>query len=83
MTAVAVWAFAHLLLNGDSRSMILFGGMGIWAVLEMVLINRRDGEWVKPEAASWAREIRGLVISIVVMVVVVMLHPYIAGVAIR
>ena len=83
LTGVAVWAFTHLLLNGDSRSLVLFGGLGIWAILEMIFINRKEGEWVKPEAPSWAREIRGLVISIVVMVVVVMLHPYIAGVAIR
>ena len=82
LTAVIVWAFAHLMLNGDSRSILLFGGMGLWAILEIIFINRRDGEWVKPPVAGWAREIRGLAISLVVVVVVVMLHPYMTGVAI-
>jgi uncharacterized membrane protein len=83
LTGVMVWALAHLLMNGDSRSVLLFGGMGIWATLEIVLINRRDGEWVKKPAPGWGREIKGLVISFVIFAVVVMLHPYMTGVAIR
>ncbi|MBW8185447.1 NnrU family protein [Shewanella sp. NR704-98] len=27
LTSVLVWSIAHLILNGDSRSLILFGGM--------------------------------------------------------
>ena len=83
LTGVIVWAFAHLMLNGDSRSVLLFGGMALWAVLEIVFINRREGEWTKTHVPGWGREVRGLVISLVVVVVVVMLHPYIAGVPIR
>jgi uncharacterized membrane protein len=83
LTGVVVWAFAHLMLNGDSRSVLLFGGMGLWAILEIIFINRREGEWVKPPVPTWGREIRGLVISLVVVVVVVMIHPYIAGVSIK
>ena len=82
LTGVAVWAFAHLVLNGDSRSVLLFGTMGLWAILEIVFINRREGKWVKQPSPSWAREIRGLAISLVVFVVVVMLHPYMTGVSI-
>ncbi len=83
LTGVVVWAFAHLVLNGDSRSVLLFGGMGLWAILEIIFINRREGEWVKQPVPGWAREIRGLAISLVVFIIVVMLHPYIAGVSIR
>jgi len=49
----------------------------------MIFINRRDGDWVKPAPPSWAREFRGLIISLVVMVVVILVHPYIAGVPIH
>ena len=83
LTGVAVWAFAHLVLNGDSRSVLLFGTMGLWAILEIVFISRREGKWVKQPLPSWAREIRGLAISLVIFVVVVMLHPYMTGVSIR
>ena len=30
LTAVVVWAIAHLLANGDTRSLTLFGVLGIW-----------------------------------------------------
>jgi uncharacterized membrane protein len=83
LTGVMVWATAHLLLNGDNRSVLLFGCMGIWALLEIIFISRREGEWVKKPAPGWGREIRGLVISLVVFAVVVAIHPYIAGVPIR
>lgn len=77
------WAVAHLLLNGDSRSILMFGWLGTWALLEMILINRRDGAWVKPGAPDWRREFRGLAISMVIVVVVVFIHPYITGVPVR
>lgn len=36
---MVLWSVAHLLVNGDLASLILFGGLMIWALLEMVLIN--------------------------------------------
>ena len=81
LSSVLLWSIAHLLANGDSRSLILFGGLGLWSLLEMVLINRREGAWEKPEIPSWARELRGLAISLVILVVLVFAHPYLSGVA--
>lgn len=52
MTAVVFWGVGHLLTNGDSRSIVLFGGMTAWAVLEMLFINKRDGAWEKPTAVA-------------------------------
>lgn len=43
-----IWGVAHLLVNGDMASVVLFGAMILWALLEMVLINR-SGPWVRPE----------------------------------
>lgn len=80
LTSIMVWAFAHLLSNGDNRSVVLFGGMGIWALLEVFAINRREGIWVKPEIPSWPIEIKGSVISLVIFIVAAIAHPYIAGV---
>lgn len=83
LMGVVVWALAHLLLNGDSRSLVLFGGLGIWAILEIILINRREGAWVKQDPPAWTRELRGLAISVVVFVVFAVAHPYFTGVALR
>ena len=32
LTGVALWGIGHLLANGESRSIILFGGLGAWAI---------------------------------------------------
>ncbi len=83
LTGFALWALAHLAMNGDSRSVVLFGGFALWAILEIIFINKRDREWVKPEAPTWSREVIGVVISLAVVVLFVVIHPWIAGVAIR
>ncbi|PRY92688.1 NnrU protein [Hasllibacter halocynthiae] len=41
LTAVKIWAVAHLLVNGDLAAVVLFGGLLAWAVAEVILINRR------------------------------------------
>lgn len=83
LCGVLVWALAHLLMNGDSRSIVLFGGLGLWAILEIISINARDGEWNKPDAPGWGAEVIGAVITLAVFVGVAFAHPWIAGVAIR
>lgn len=47
LTGVFLWAIAHLLANGEVRSVLLFGGMALWAFVQIGLINRREGAWVK------------------------------------
>jgi uncharacterized membrane protein len=48
LTGVVLWSLAHLLANGDSRSLVLFGGIGLWAIAEILVCNHRDGAWLKP-----------------------------------
>lgn len=80
LTGVFLWALAHLLANGDSRSLVLFGGLGAWCLLMIPLLNKRDGPWVKPEAPPMGREIAGVVIALVAVAIVAAIHPWIAGV---
>ena len=35
------WAIAHLLVNGDTVSIILFGSLLMWAVLALISVKRR------------------------------------------
>ena len=81
LTGLVVWAVAHLISNGDSRSVILFGGLGLWALIEIPLINARDGKWVKPEVPSIGTELKGLAISLAIFAAALFLHPYFAGVS--
>lgn len=82
LSSIIVWSFAHLLVNGDNRSLVLFGGMGIWAILEIIAINRREGAWVKAEIPGWPAEIKGNTISLAIFIVAALAHPYIAGVSV-
>jgi uncharacterized membrane protein len=80
LTGMLTWAVAHLISNGDSRSLVLFGGLGVWAIVEMIVINRRDGAWVKPEPAGMPKSFVPLVIGAVAWVLLAFIHPWIAGV---
>ena len=47
LTSVKVWALAHLLVNGDLASVVLFGGLMAWAVVDVIMINR-----MQPDVAA-------------------------------
>lgn len=81
LTGTVVWSVAHLLANGDSRSVVLFGGIGLWALISIFTINRRDGEWAKPEAVPLVRDAMTVVGSVVIFAIVLFLHPYLFGVS--
>ncbi|MGB5334128.1 MAG: NnrU family protein [Woeseiaceae bacterium] len=82
MTGTLLWGIAHLLANGDSRSLTLFGGLTVWALLEIVLINRRDGPWRRPAPAAIKNDVLPAVIGAVVFAVVLYFHQALFGVAV-
>jgi len=41
LVAVKLWAFSHLLVNGDLASVLLFGGFLAWAVADRISLKRR------------------------------------------
>ncbi|MGH8518328.1 MAG: NnrU family protein [Panacagrimonas sp.] len=79
LTSVKLWAVAHLLTNGEQRSIVLFGGLLAWAVLEVIFINRRDGARVKPPRVGMARTVVTALIGLLVAAVLIVVHPWIAG----
>ena len=74
LTGFAVWAFAHLLVNGDLASLVMFGGLLVWAIIEIPVINRAEPDYVPYEGGSVAGDIRLLIISLVVFSVIAGLH---------
>ncbi len=74
LTGFSIWAVAHILVNGDTPSFVLFGGLLIWAIVEILIINAQDGPWERPERAPVKKEIVAIVVTIVVVVVVMGIH---------
>jgi hypothetical protein len=78
LTGVIVWAVAHLLVNGDVASLVLFGAMAVWAVTEMAVINATSDGWNRPEPGPASGDIKLAVISVVVFSVIAVIH-YLLG----
>ena len=47
-----LWAASHVLANGDVRSLMLFGALGLFAVFGMVMTDRRNRRRLGPD---WTR----------------------------
>jgi uncharacterized membrane protein len=76
LTGAIVWAVAHLLVNGDVPSLVLFGGLGLWAITSMILINRAEPAPQPYNEGSVQGDVRLFVISAVVFVVIVLVHGW-------
>ncbi|MEP1765708.1 MAG: NnrU family protein [Sulfitobacter sp.] len=74
LLAVKIWAIAHLLVNGDLASVILFGGILAWAVGSVILINKAEPDWTPPARAARPTYIRLAVISLVMFIVITSIH---------
>jgi hypothetical protein len=82
LSGVFLWSVAHLLLNGDSRSVTVFGALAAWSLISMFTINRRDGVWVKPEPTKgWWLEAVIIIVGLVVSAIIVRFHQYLSGIA--
>ena len=81
MIGTILWASAHLLSNGDSRSVALFGAFGAWALFEIVMINRREGPRKETAAASGKFDLIAVVVGGVAFAVIGHFHQSLFGVA--
>ncbi|MDP2086563.1 MAG: NnrU family protein [Gemmobacter sp.] len=50
LTGFKTWAVAHLLVNGDLASVVLFGGLLAWAVVSVIVLKRAG---VRPAKRAW------------------------------
>lgn len=73
--AVKVWALAHLLVNGDLASVILFGGMLAWAVFDLIKINKMQ-EWARPAAGPVMYDIGYAFVSLGLFGAIAWVHTY-------
>jgi uncharacterized membrane protein len=82
VVGVKVWAFAHLLANGNLADVVLFGAFLAWAVLDYIAARKRDraAGTVYP-VGPLSRDVLAVVIGIAVWVAFAMwLHGPLIGV---
>lgn len=81
LASVKIWAFAHLLVNGDVRSLLLFGAFLAYAVFDRIAVKRR-GEPV-PAPGPAVNDVLAIGVGAAAWAALFFwLHPYIAGVPI-
>jgi uncharacterized membrane protein len=81
MIGTVLWATSHLLTNGDTRSVALFGSFLAWSLLEILLCNRRDGPREELPAAAARYDLAALVIGGLAFAVVGHFHLRLFGVS--
>lgn len=69
-----LWTVAHLLVNGDVASFVLFGGLGLWALVEMKVISGAEPDWTPPAKGSIGKDAMFLAISVLLLVVIGYVH---------
>jgi hypothetical protein len=76
LLGVTLWGFAHLLVNGDVASIVLFGGLIAWANANMQIINLREGAWTRPAPGPLKGDLRLLLIALVLYAVIGGIHAW-------
>jgi len=75
LISMKVWAVAHLLVNGDVASILLFGSMLVWAIVSVIVINRNEGAWTPDRTVSFGqRDIKLIVIWSVMFIIIAAIH---------
>jgi uncharacterized membrane protein len=69
-----LWAFAHLMVNGDLASIVLFGGLLAWVPVQMAVINHAAPGWMPPPRGSIGKDGMFLVASVVLLLVIGYVH---------
>ncbi|WP_099827228.1 NnrU family protein [Oceaniglobus indicus] len=74
LTAVKTWAIAHLLVNGDLASIVLFGGLLAWAVVEVIVINRAEPNRPPAHPVPVKKEVTAVIAAVVAYGIVSAIH---------
>jgi uncharacterized membrane protein len=82
LVGVKLWAFAHLISNGDLGSVILFGSFLAWAVFDRITLKRRsDPGGPVLNQGGWPSDMVAVVVGTVAYIALVLLfHPIAIGV---
>lgn len=81
LVGVVLGCIGHVVASGQVRSLVLFGGIGVWAAVEVHLLNRRDGAWQRPAAVSRMRDFRLGLVGLAFFMLFLFTHEPLFGVS--
>ena len=82
LAGIKIWALAHLLVNGDAGSMVLFGSFLAWSVYDRISVKRRGDAGAARTGAFTRADAMALGIGTLAYGVMILLHPSLIGVAV-
>jgi uncharacterized membrane protein len=84
LVGIKLWAFAHLLSNGDLGGIILFGAILAWAVYDRITLKRRTDAGAPPIPVGGRRnDVIAIVVgTILYLALGLWFHPKIIGIAV-
>lgn len=81
LAGVKIWAFAHLISNGDLGSILLFGSFLAWGVYARIAAKRRGDAGTTAAPAGWTNDVIVVVLGIVIYLALgYAFHPMVIGV---
>jgi uncharacterized membrane protein len=81
LVAAKTWAFAHLLVNGDLGSIVMFGVFLAWGVYARIAANKRGDQGFTTLPAGWTNDIIVVLLGIVIYLALgYAFHPMVIGV---
>jgi uncharacterized membrane protein len=84
LAGIKIWAFAHLLSNGDLGSIVLFGSFLAWAVYARIAVKRREaaGETTRSQIArGWTNDVVAVVLgTFIYLALGYVFHPVVIGI---
>lgn len=82
LLGVAFWAVAHLLVNGDLSSLLLFASFALFALFDMWSSNRRGAALSQDRLPFWRDGIL-VATGTAAYIAIAYLHPLLFGVAVH
>jgi uncharacterized membrane protein len=76
LTGFKTWAVAHLMVNGDLASVILFGGLLAWAVVTVIVLKRSAPRPAKRAWGGVKAEIIAVVGTLVIFGAAAWIHDW-------
>ena len=74
-----LWAIAHLAANGDLRSLLLFGTLGVYAVIATMSSFTRDDNQSPDYSPRWAMDGVAVVLGVIVSGLIAKFHGNLFG----